>query len=97
MFITGLGRAAPIHRYEQAQCWAALQGSERFALLTPRSRAILRKVLTGNNGIRTRHLALEQLGHEPSVISTRTLAARMGVSLIPSELRPAPSSARIKA
>jgi predicted naringenin-chalcone synthase len=62
MFITGLGTAAPIHRYEQAQCWAALQGSERFALLTPRSRAILRKVLTGNNGIRTRHLAMEQLG-----------------------------------
>ena len=62
MFITGLGTAAPIHRYEQAQCWAALQASERFALLTPRSRAILRKVLTGNNGIRTRHFAMERLG-----------------------------------
>src|ERR1051326_5371370 len=62
MFITGLGTAAPIHRYEQAQCWAALQASERFALLTPRSRAILRKVLKGNNGIRTRHFAMEQLG-----------------------------------
>ena len=62
MFITGLGTAAPIHRYEQAQCWAALQASNRFALLTPRSRAILRKVLTGNNGIRTRHFAMEQLG-----------------------------------
>lgn len=62
MFITGLGTAAPNHRYDQAQCWAALQASERFALLTPRSRAILRKVLTGNNGIRTRHFAMEQLG-----------------------------------
>lgn len=61
MFITGLGTAAPIHRYEQTQCWAALQPSERFARLTPRSRALLRKVLTGHNGIRTRHLALEQL------------------------------------
>ncbi|HEY5909011.1 MAG TPA: 3-oxoacyl-[acyl-carrier-protein] synthase III C-terminal domain-containing protein [Verrucomicrobiae bacterium] len=62
MFISGLGTAAPIHRYEQAQCWATLQASERFALLTPRSRAILRKVLTGNNGIRTRHFAMERLG-----------------------------------
>jgi predicted naringenin-chalcone synthase len=62
MFITGLGTAAPIHRYEQAQCWAELKSSERFAGLAPRSRAILRKVLTGDNGIRTRHLALERLG-----------------------------------
>jgi len=62
MFITGLGTATPIHRYEQAQFWAALQASERFAQLSSRSRAILRKVLAGNNGIRTRHLALETLG-----------------------------------
>jgi predicted naringenin-chalcone synthase len=62
MFITGLGTAAPIHCYDQAQCWAALQASERFALLTPRSRALLRTVLTGKNGIRTRHLAMEHLG-----------------------------------
>jgi predicted naringenin-chalcone synthase len=62
MFIKGLGTAAPIHRYDQAQCWAALQASRRFAELAPRSRAILRKVLTGENGIHTRHFALEQLG-----------------------------------
>ena len=62
MFIRGLGTAAPIYRYDQAQCWAALQASRRFAELAPRSRAILRKVLTGENGIRTRHFAMEQLG-----------------------------------
>jgi predicted naringenin-chalcone synthase len=62
MFITGLGTAVPVHRYEQAQCWAALQASERFAELAPRSRAMLRKVLAGSNGIRTRHFALERLG-----------------------------------
>jgi alkylresorcinol/alkylpyrone synthase len=61
MFITGLGTAAPAHRYSQMQCWEALQGTSRFAQLAPRSRAILRKVLTGNNGITTRHLALENL------------------------------------
>jgi predicted naringenin-chalcone synthase len=61
MFITGLGTAAPAQRYSQTQCWEALQKSSRFAQLTPRSRAILKKVLTGNNGIATRHLALENL------------------------------------
>ncbi len=61
MFITGLGTAAPSQRYTQAQCWETLQASTELAKLTPRSRAILRKVLTGNNGITTRHLALDNL------------------------------------
>jgi predicted naringenin-chalcone synthase len=61
MFIIGLGTAAPPRRYTQAECWDALQNSTRFQQLNPRSRAILRKVLTGNNGIATRHLALENL------------------------------------
>lgn len=61
MFITGLGTAAPKHRYTQAQCWDALQHSSRFHELSPRSRAILKKVLTSANGIATRHLALENL------------------------------------
>jgi predicted naringenin-chalcone synthase len=61
MFITGLGTAAPRQRYTQAQCWDALQNSARFAQLTSRSRAILKKVLTGSNGIATRHLSLDSL------------------------------------
>jgi predicted naringenin-chalcone synthase len=61
MYIIGLGTAVPIHRYDQAQCWAALQASGRFTGLTPRSRAILRKILTGENGIRTRYFAMDQL------------------------------------
>src|ERR1043166_4044254 len=61
MFIIGLGTAAPPRRYTQAECWHALQNSARFQQLNPRSHAILRKVLTGNNGIATRHLALENL------------------------------------
>src|ERR1700744_4384107 len=61
MFITGLGTAAPEQRYTQAQCWDALQNSDRFQQLTPRSRAIPRKVLTGANGIATRHLSLDNL------------------------------------
>lgn len=61
MYITGLGTSAPEHRYTQAQCWDAIQNSARFQELNPRSRAILKKVLTGANGIATRHLSLENL------------------------------------
>ena len=62
MFITGLGVAVPRRRYTQAECWDALQASPQFGQLTPRSRAILKTVLTGKNGIATRNLALEPLG-----------------------------------
>ncbi len=61
MFITGLGTAAPPQRYEQRECWETLLRSVRFHELNPRSRAILKKVLTGDNGIVNRHLALDNL------------------------------------
>jgi len=61
MFITGLGIATPARRYAQRDCWEALQSAEPFLQLTSRSRAILKKVLLGENGIATRYLALEPL------------------------------------
>jgi predicted naringenin-chalcone synthase len=61
MFITGLGTSAPVTRYRQAECWDALQESKIYSELQPRSRAILKKVLLGNNGIATRHLSLASL------------------------------------
>ena len=61
MFIVGLGTAVPARRYSQPEGWDALQGTPTFSRLAPRSRAILRKVLCGDNGIATRHLALESL------------------------------------
>ncbi len=61
MFIAGLGTAAPAQRYTQRQCWDAVQQARQFQDLTPRSRAILRKVLSGDNGIVSRHLAFERL------------------------------------
>jgi predicted naringenin-chalcone synthase len=61
MFITGLGTATPATRYTQAQCWDALQSSKIFGELAPRSRAILKKVLSNQNGIATRYLALDPL------------------------------------
>jgi alkylresorcinol/alkylpyrone synthase len=61
MFIIGIGTAAPPHRYSQRDCWKMIQASARFQELNLRSRAILKKVLTGENGIATRHLSLEKL------------------------------------
>jgi alkylresorcinol/alkylpyrone synthase len=62
MFIVGLGIAAPPQCFTQRECWEAVQRSAPFTRLAPRSRAILRKVLGSDNGIATRHLALEPLG-----------------------------------
>ncbi|HEY1717023.1 MAG TPA: 3-oxoacyl-[acyl-carrier-protein] synthase III C-terminal domain-containing protein [Verrucomicrobiae bacterium] len=61
MFIAGLGTAAPPQRYAQCESWEALKNSPQFPKLKPRSRAILKKVLCGENGIAARHLALEPL------------------------------------
>ena len=61
MFIVGLGVSAPPQRYAQRECWEALQNSKPFTRLAPRSHAILKKVLCGDNGIATRHLALDPL------------------------------------
>jgi len=75
MFIIGLGTAAPPRRYTQRECWDALQKSAPFPRLAPRSRAILQKVLCGDNGIATRHLALEPLSEvfnlTPDVLHAR--------------------------
>jgi alkylresorcinol/alkylpyrone synthase len=61
MFFIGLGTATPPQRYVQRDSWDALQGRPQFSQLKPRSRAILKKVLCGDNGIDARHLALDPL------------------------------------
>jgi predicted naringenin-chalcone synthase len=61
MFIVGLGTAVPRRCYTQRECWDAVQRTSNFQELSTRSRAILKKVLTGQNGINTRYLALETL------------------------------------
>ena len=63
MFITGTGTATPPHRYSQQECWTTLKNSARFASMSLRAKAIMKKVLTGENGIATRHLALADLNH----------------------------------
>ena len=63
MFIIGTGTATPPHRYRQQECWTTLKASARFGEMNVRSKAIMKKVLMGDNGIATRHLALDQLDH----------------------------------
>jgi alkylresorcinol/alkylpyrone synthase len=61
MFIIGIGTATPPQRYSQADCWKTVQECPAYQKLNTRSKAILKKVLTGENGISTRHFALEKL------------------------------------
>lgn len=92
MFIVGLGTAAPPQCYAQAEGWDVVQRARQFALLNSRSRAILKKILTGRNGITTRHLALDKLDEvfqvDPNVLQERfgrhapALAAEAGAKAL---------------
>ncbi len=63
MFIAGLGTAVPSTVYTQRQGWEALTQSAQYSELSGRSKAIMKKVLLGDNGIETRALALSDLRH----------------------------------
>ncbi len=75
MYLTGIGTAVPQNCYTQAQCWSALQQAPQYSQLSPRSHALLRKVLAGENGIATRRLAVSKLA-EAFVLTPDTLHAR---------------------
>lgn len=61
MYLNGLATAVPPRRFTQAECWTALQQSPQFSRLSPRAHTVLRKVLSGDNGIAARHLAVAEL------------------------------------
>ena len=75
MYLTGLGTAVPPRRFAQAEGWAALQRAPQYPQLTARSRALLRRVLCGENGIATRHLAVANL-EEAFALTPDALHAR---------------------
>jgi alkylresorcinol/alkylpyrone synthase len=75
MYVTGLGTAVPPRSYTQTQCWAALQHAPQYAQLIARTHALLRKVLSGENGIATRHLAVANL-EEAFVLTPDAMHAR---------------------
>ncbi|HYX65653.1 MAG TPA: 3-oxoacyl-[acyl-carrier-protein] synthase III C-terminal domain-containing protein [Burkholderiales bacterium] len=75
MFIDAVGTAVPAARYTQRECWEALRGTPQFAALRGPSRLLLERVLTGEQGVRSRHLALEGLA-EAFAIDPDVLAGR---------------------
>jgi alkylresorcinol/alkylpyrone synthase len=75
LFVTGVGTAVPAPRYSQRQCWEALREAPQFGALAAPSRMLLERVLLGEQGVRTRHLALERLEDafevDPDVLGRR--------------------------
>src|SRR5258708_1229427 len=61
MFIAGIGTAVPQRRYTQTECWEHAKSAAEIRRLTPRSQAVIRKVLLGDNGVDSRYLALASL------------------------------------
>lgn len=61
MFVVGLGTAVPPQHFTQQECLEAFQAAEFFGRLTERSRALLKKILSANNGIATRHFVVDRL------------------------------------
>jgi alkylresorcinol/alkylpyrone synthase len=77
MHILGVGTAHPPHRYSKAECLAAFEASDWFARLSPRAHLIARTVLQRDNGIESRHLAVDGLTEvfaiDPDTLSRRFL------------------------
>lgn len=75
MYLAGLGTATPAQRYTKADCWEAFTVSPWFGRLDRRARAIAEFVLSRDNGIEARRLALASLD-EVFAIDPDTLHAR---------------------
>jgi len=78
MFVNGLGTANPPHRYTKSECWEAFKTSEWFLKLDRRSHMIAETVLTKDNGIDSRWLALDSLNEvfriDPDTLHSRFLS-----------------------
>jgi 3,5-dihydroxyphenylacetyl-CoA synthase len=78
MFINGLGTANPPHRYDKAECWDAFKASAWFRKLDRRAHTIAEAVLTKDNGIEFRSLAVASLAEvfsiDPDTLHKRFLA-----------------------
>ncbi len=61
MFVNAVGTATPARRYTKSDCWQAFAQSDWFNRLEPRALAVARAVLTRDNGIQSRQLALDSL------------------------------------
>ena len=76
MFITGLGTASPTQRYTQKECWEVFRQSTLSQQLSPRSRAIVKKVLTGEQ---RHHHAPPRAGQSQSGVRSHARCAARAV------------------
>src|SRR6185312_12343379 len=78
MFFTGVGTAVPPRRYLKSECWNAYEASEWYQKLGPRAHAVIKTVLQRDNGIESRHLAVDTLEEvfniDPDTLHSRFLA-----------------------
>lgn len=75
MYLQSIGTAAPKRCYTKQECWNALQSSQWSRRLHGRSLALAKLVLTSDNGIETRRLAIDGLD-EVFAIDADTLHRR---------------------
>lgn len=75
MYLAGLGTATPEHRYSKVDCWEGFKRSAWFGRLDRRARALADFVLSRDNGIDARWLAMASLD-EVFSIDPDTLHAR---------------------
>ena len=75
MYFRGLGTASPAKRYTKAECLSAFEQSAWIKRLDTRAHWIARRVLQRDNGMATRHLAVDDLA-EVFQIDAETLARR---------------------
>lgn len=75
MFFSGLGTSSPPQRYTKADCLAAFERSDWLQRLDARSHWIARAVLQRDNGMETRHLAVDSIDDvfaiDPDTLSQR--------------------------
>jgi alkylresorcinol/alkylpyrone synthase len=89
MYVTGIGTACPAQRYTQTDCLEAFERSAWFGRLDARAHQLARAVLQRDNGIDSRHLAVQTLDEvfqiDPDTLAQRfeqhapALAAQAGV------------------
>ena len=78
MFVNAIGTANPPRSYSKAECWEAFKNSDWFLKLDRRAHIIAETVLTKDNGIASRSLAVRSLDEvfaiDPDTLHGRFLA-----------------------
>ncbi|HKT72187.1 MAG TPA: 3-oxoacyl-[acyl-carrier-protein] synthase III C-terminal domain-containing protein [Steroidobacteraceae bacterium] len=75
MYLSSLATAIPDRRYTKSECWNAFAVSDWFLRLDERSRTLAKLVLTRDNGMESRWLAIDSLA-EAFAIDPDTLQQR---------------------